>query len=45
MKHGLEAGFIPHGEFKKQLPAAKVIACTGEVTPYANVIPHCGVDF
>lgn len=45
VKHGLESGFIPHEEFKKRLPAAKVIVRTGEVTPYANVILHCGVDF
>lgn len=45
LKRGLGAGIISHGEFKKQLPAEKVIVRTGEVTPYANVILHCGVDF
>lgn len=45
LAHGLEAGFIPHEELKERLGSAKVIVRTGEVTPYANVILHCGVDF
>lgn len=43
--HGLVTGFIPHEQFKEQLPHAKVVVRTGEVTPYANVILSCGVDF
>ena len=42
---GLAADFISHEEFKRKLPQAKVIVRTGETTPYANVILHCGVDF
>ena len=43
--HGLDANFVSHEELKRALPAAKVIVRTGETTPYANVILHCGVDF
>ena len=43
--HGLDAGFVSHEQFKEALPHAKVVVRTGEVTPYANVILHCGVDF
>ncbi|UXN32973.1 D-ribose pyranase [Glutamicibacter sp. M10] len=42
---GLELGFISHEELKAELPAAKIIVRTGESTPYANVILHCGVAF
>jgi len=42
---GLEAEFISHEELKAELPAAKIIVRTGESTPYANVILHCGVAF
>ena len=42
---GLEPGFISHEELKEELPAAKIIIRTGESTPYANVILHCGVAF
>nr|WP_245348335.1 D-ribose pyranase [Paeniglutamicibacter psychrophenolicus] len=43
--NGLDAGFISHEELKAKLPEAKVVVRTGETTPYANVILHCGVDF
>lgn len=42
---GLEPSFITHEELKAALPKAKVIVRTGEATPYANVILHCGVAF
>jgi len=42
---GLDPQFISHEELKAQLPQAKVIVRTGEATPYANVILHCGVAF
>ncbi|MDO5743713.1 MAG: D-ribose pyranase [Micrococcaceae bacterium] len=42
---GLEAGFVSHEALKAMLPQAKVVVRTGEVTPYANVVLHCGVDF
>lgn len=43
--YGLDAGFISHEQLKAALPGAKVVVRTGEVTPYANLILHCGVDF
>lgn len=43
--HGLEADFLTHEQLKEALPHAKVVVRTGETTPYANVILHCGVDF
>lgn len=42
---GLKPEFISHEELKAELPAAKIIVRTGESTPYANVILHCGVAF
>lgn len=45
VEHGLNANFISHEQLKARLPRAKVVVRTGEVTPYANVILHCGVDF
>lgn len=42
---GLEPAFVSHEELKAQLPQAKVIVRTGEATPFANVILHCGVAF
>ncbi|TDU25970.1 D-ribose pyranase [Arthrobacter sp. JUb115] len=41
----LDPDFISHEELKAQLPQAKVIVRTGEATPYANAILHCGVAF
>ncbi|WP_404286976.1 D-ribose pyranase [Glutamicibacter arilaitensis] len=43
--YGLEPGFISHESLKAELPKAKIIVRTGEATPYANVILHCGVAF
>lgn len=43
--HGLEPQFITHEQLKAELPNAKVIVRTGESTPFANVILHCGVAF
>jgi D-ribose pyranase len=45
VEQGLNANFISHEQLKAHLPKAKVVVRTGEVTPYANVILHCGVDF
>lgn len=36
---------LSHEAFKAALPEASVIVRTGECTPYANVILHCGVPF
>lgn len=41
----LDPEFISHEGLKAELPRAKVIVRTGEATPYANVILHCGVGF
>ena len=38
-------GEITHEAFKAALPGALAVIRTGEVTPYANVILHCGVNF
>lgn len=43
--HGLKADFVSHENLKRALSSAKIIVRTGETTPYANVILHCGVDF
>ena len=43
--YGLEPQFITHEQLKAELPNAKVIVRTGESTPFANVILHCGVAF
>ncbi|MEV7640761.1 MULTISPECIES: D-ribose pyranase [Actinomycetes] len=45
LARGLDPDFISHEELKAQLPQAKVIVRTGEATPYANAILHCGVAF
>lgn len=36
---------ISHEELKAALPRALAVVRTGEATPYANVILHCGVNF
>ncbi len=36
---------ISHEELKARLPGALAVIRTGETTPYANVILHCGVNF
>ncbi|MEH0935394.1 D-ribose pyranase [Micromonospora psammae] len=36
---------VPHTELKRRTAGALVIVRTGEATPYANVILHCGVPF
>lgn len=43
--NGLDPEFITHEELKAELPKAKIIIRTGEATPYANAILHCGVAF
>ena len=37
--------FIPHEDFKQQLPACRAVVRTGECTPYANIILSSGVKF
>jgi len=36
---------ISHAELKARLPETQLVVRTGESTPYANVILHCGVPF
>ena len=36
---------VSHEELKARLPEAQLVVRTGESTPYANVILHCGVPF
>ena len=36
---------VPHTRFKELVQEAYVVVRTGEVTSYANVILHCGVNF
>ena len=36
---------ISHEELKARLPETQLVVRTGESTPYANVILHCGVPF
>lgn len=36
---------ISHEELKERLPETQLVVRTGESTPYANVILHCGVPF
>lgn len=40
---GLE--LVPHEQLKAAVTAAAVVVRTGEATPYANVVLHCGVPF
>ena len=37
--------FIPHEDLKARLSETQLVVRTGESTPYANVILHCGVPF
>ena len=36
---------ISHEELKARLPQTQLVIRTGESTPFANVILHCGVPF
>ena len=36
---------ISHDELKARLPQTQLVVRTGESTPFANVILHCGVPF
>lgn len=36
---------VGHAALKAMLPGALAVIRTGEVTPYANVVLHCGVNF
>jgi D-ribose pyranase len=40
-----DLGLVPHYELKRMTANAKLVARTGEATPYANVILRCGVAF
>ena len=40
-----DLGLVPHYELKRMTANAKLVARTGEATPYANVIVRCGVAF
>ncbi|WP_311777296.1 D-ribose pyranase [Trueperella abortisuis] len=42
-----EAGIaeVPHEEFKRLVADAAFVVRTGETTPFANVLVHCGVPF
>ncbi len=42
---GVEIELVPHEEFKQRTHGARAFVRTGEFTPYANVILHCGVAF
>ncbi|MBM7824994.1 D-ribose pyranase [Arcanobacterium pluranimalium] len=37
--------YVPHEDLKRQVESASFVIRTGETTPYANVIFHCGVPF
>lgn len=37
--------YLPHVDFKSRVHDASFVVRTGETTPYANVILHCGVPF
>jgi D-ribose pyranase len=39
------ASLVTHEEFKLRCAQARLLIRTGEATPYANVILHCGVPF
>jgi D-ribose pyranase len=39
------ATLVTHDEFKRRSAEARLLIRTGEATPYANVILHCGVPF
>ena len=36
---------VPHEELKRQVADASFVVRTGETTPFANVVVHCGVPF
>jgi len=36
---------VSHADFKLRCADARLLVRTGEATPYANVILHCGVPF
>lgn len=38
-------GSVTHEDFKLRCAQARLLIRTGEATPYANVILHCGVPF
>ncbi|WP_431710235.1 D-ribose pyranase [Glutamicibacter uratoxydans] len=43
--YGLTPEYVSHEELKAMQPAAKLIIRTGDTTPYANIVLHCGVAF
>lgn len=36
---------VPHDQVKAAVASAAVVVRTGEATPYANAVLHCGVPF
>ncbi|MGO1245983.1 MAG: D-ribose pyranase [Oceanisphaera sp.] len=41
----ITVSYISHEQLKQHTTQAKAVIRTGEYTPYANVILHCGVPF
>jgi len=39
------ASLVTHDEFKRLSSKSRLLIRTGEASPYANVILHCGVPF
>lgn len=39
------ASEVSHEELKEMIPQAAFVVRTGETTPFANVVVHCGVPF
>ena len=42
---GKKVNYIDHESFKKLTGSSKAVVRTGEASPYANIILHCGVYF
>lgn len=42
---GLDPQRVPHSELKELTDRATIVVRTGEATPFANVVLHCGVPF
>lgn len=42
---GVDIDTVAHDDLKAMLPEVRAVVRTGEATPYANVVLHCGVAF
>lgn len=42
---GLRGASVPHEDLKRMVAKARFVVRTGEVSPYANIILRCGVNF